>query len=296
RACAHRRARRQPASVELPPRGTRVRRTGGARTGIQRPDRQTSRRRQMARSPIGRSWRRPSCRRRDPRRDVGRRGHRANRARSSRGPGATRRHWAPSSGRRDGGDQHARDRPTGRRGCAAEKGIARRALPGGFSPGEANLVGPTHRTLSGKTVRLDSADPRRHSRHSSEPGVLMSRTSLLLACSLLGVAACAPDSAPVRELAPGAPNAITFGTVDANNTYSNVGALVVQRVSDGQIFPICTGTLIAPTVFLTAGHCTAYAETLSPGAYVVGASFANLIAWGDLTPSHPKFAAATSVV
>src|SRR5678809_921278 len=124
----------------------------------------------------------------------------------------------------------------------------------------------------------------------------MSRTSLLLACSLLGVAACAPDSAPVRELAPGAANAITFGSVDANNTYSNVGALVVQRVSDGQIFPICTGTLIAPTVFLTAGHCTAYAETLSPGAYVVGASFANLIAWGDLTPSHPKFAAATSVV
>jgi len=124
----------------------------------------------------------------------------------------------------------------------------------------------------------------------------MSRTSLLLACSLLSVAACAPDSAPVRELAPGAANAITFGSVDANNTYSNVGALVVQRVSDGQIFPICTGTLIAPTVFLTAGHCTAYAETLSPGAYVVGASFANLIAWGDLTPSHPKFAAATSVV
>jgi len=124
----------------------------------------------------------------------------------------------------------------------------------------------------------------------------MPRSLLVLACSFLGVAACAPDSAPVRELAPGLPNAITLGTIDASNTYSNVGALVVQRLSDGQLFPICTGTLIGPTVFLTAGHCTAYVESLTPGSYLVGASFSNLIGWGDLTPAHPKFAAATSVV
>jgi hypothetical protein len=116
---------------------------------------------------------------------------------------------------------------------------------------------------------------------------------------LLGLAflaACAPDSAPVRELAPGAPSRITFGTIDANNTYANVGAFVIQRVSDGQIYPICTGTLIAPTVFLTAGHCTAYFSTLTPGAFVAGVSFDTYIAWGDLTGSHAKFIPATSIV
>jgi hypothetical protein len=120
------------------------------------------------------------------------------------------------------------------------------------------------------------------------------RSLRLLGLALL--AACGPDSAPVRELAPGAPSRITFGTIDANNTYANVGAFVIQRVRDGEIFPICTGTLIAPTVFLTAGHCTGYFATLTPGAYVAGVSFANPIPWGDLTGSHPKFIAATSVI
>ena len=47
--------------------------------------------------------------------------------------------------------------------------------------------------------------------------------------------------------------AITNGTPDAN-THPNVGALVdVPRHDDPQ--PYCTGTLISPTVFLTAGHC-----------------------------------------
>jgi trypsin len=114
--------------------------------------------------------------------------------------------------------------------------------------------------------------------------------------ALAVVAACAPDSAPVRELAPAGPSRITFGTVDANNTYANVGAFVIQRVSDGEILPICTGTLIAPTVFLTAGHCTAYFATLTPGAYVAGVSFEVSIAWGALTGSHPKFIRATSVI
>lgn len=123
---------------------------------------------------------------------------------------------------------------------------------------------------------------------------MMSRSLPLLA--LAALAACAPESAPFRELAPGEPNRITFGTIDANNTYSNVGAFVVQRLSDGQIFPICTGTLIAPTVFLTAGHCTSFFPTLTPGAYVAGVSFATYIPWGDLTGSHPKFAQATSII
>ena len=47
--------------------------------------------------------------------------------------------------------------------------------------------------------------------------------------------------------------AITNGTPDAN-THPNVGALVdVAKRGDPQ--PYCTGTLISPTVFLTAAHC-----------------------------------------
>jgi hypothetical protein len=46
--------------------------------------------------------------------------------------------------------------------------------------------------------------------------------------------------------------AITYGQPDGNN-HPNVGALV--GTFDGQTFPYCSGTLISPTVFLTAAHC-----------------------------------------
>ena len=47
--------------------------------------------------------------------------------------------------------------------------------------------------------------------------------------------------------------AISYGQIDENNTYDNVGALIAE-FDDGK-FVICSGTLIAPTVFLTAAHC-----------------------------------------
>jgi len=53
--------------------------------------------------------------------------------------------------------------------------------------------------------------------------------------------------------------AITFGTEDRDNTYSNVGSILVQR-ADGSYAQFCTGTLVAPGVFLTAAHCTSYLE------------------------------------
>lgn len=55
--------------------------------------------------------------------------------------------------------------------------------------------------------------------------------------------------------------AITWGAPDVDNTYSNVGAIVVDLV-DREPLQFCTGTLIAPTVFLTAGHCTDYLDEL----------------------------------
>src|SRR5918911_5436880 len=53
--------------------------------------------------------------------------------------------------------------------------------------------------------------------------------------------------------APGA-GAITFGAPDGTG-HPEVGALLApQAFSDGT-FEVCTGTLIAPRVFLTAAHC-----------------------------------------
>ena len=45
------------------------------------------------------------------------------------------------------------------------------------------------------------------------------------------------------------------------NAHPNVGALLAPR-ADGSLRIICTGTLVSPRVFLTAGHCTSYMESL----------------------------------
>ena len=59
--------------------------------------------------------------------------------------------------------------------------------------------------------------------------------------------------------------AITFGTPDGNR-HPNVG-LLIARI-DGAYFALCSGTLVAPDVFLTAGHCTAAIEDLQADTFV----------------------------
>jgi len=54
-----------------------------------------------------------------------------------------------------------------------------------------------------------------------------------------------------------AAQAITFGQPDGND-HPNVGAMIVLE-PDGVKYLYCSGTLIAPKVFLTAAHCTAAA-------------------------------------
>ena len=90
--------------------------------------------------------------------------------------------------------------------------------------------------------------------------------------------------------------AITYGYVDSNNTYSNVGAFIVKSPS-GEIFPICSGTLITPNVFLTASHCTQYfTSTLAPAGYTAYVSFDKSIPFGNLTSTKTKLLAVQYVV
>ena len=91
-------------------------------------------------------------------------------------------------------------------------------------------------------------------------------------------------------------DAITYGFVDSTNAFSNTGAFIVVA-PDGRLFPICSGTLISPTVFLTASHCTIFFEQeLRPAGYIAGVSFDAIIPFGELTSRSTKVIAATSVV
>jgi hypothetical protein len=91
--------------------------------------------------------------------------------------------------------------------------------------------------------------------------------------------------------------AITYGFVDTNNTYKNAGAFIVKSPTTGNIFPICSGTLISPTVFLTASHCTVFFENdLAPRGFTAFVSFDNPIPFGDLTDRRTKLIPVTQVV
>jgi Trypsin len=71
---------------------------------------------------------------------------------------------------------------------------------------------------------------------------------------------------------PAAAGAITYGEPDGEG-HPNVGALVVS-LDSGNV-EVCSGTLIAPTVFLTASHCTAFVEGLGLPAGVTFDSVLN---------------------
>lgn len=91
-------------------------------------------------------------------------------------------------------------------------------------------------------------------------------------------------------------DAITYGFVDSNQTFGNAGAFIVKR-SDGQIFPICSGTLIAPDVFLTASHCTIYfTGQLVPQGFTAYVSFDSPIPFGDQTSGTTNLIPVTQVI
>jgi Trypsin len=91
--------------------------------------------------------------------------------------------------------------------------------------------------------------------------------------------------------------AITYGFIDSSNTYSNAGAFIVKSGTTGNIFPICSGTLITPNVFLTASHCTAFfTQELAPLGFTAYASLDASIPFGDLTTNSTNLLPVAQVV
>src|SRR5215216_1626095 len=87
-------------------------------------------------------------------------------------------------------------------------------------------------------------------------GVSMRRVVLLLATMALAIL-----------LASGVAQAIINGEPDRGpNAHPYVGAYVAKV--GGKLLPVCSGTLISPRVFLTAGHCTEFEIEKDRPAYV----------------------------
>ena len=64
-----------------------------------------------------------------------------------------------------------------------------------------------------------------------------------------------------------APAGAIVGGAEDGGGHPNVGALVAT-FPDGDV-PACSGTLISPTVFLTAGHCIAFTQSFGATGYAV---------------------------
>lgn len=91
-------------------------------------------------------------------------------------------------------------------------------------------------------------------------------------------------------------SAITYGFIDSSNTFSNTGAFIVKS-TNGQIFPICSGTMITDNVFLTASHCTDfYTRELAPQGDVAYVSLDQSIPFGPLTSNKTQLLSVAHVV
>lgn len=91
-------------------------------------------------------------------------------------------------------------------------------------------------------------------------------------------------------------HAIVYGYEDTTGAFANTGAFIVKAPS-GRIFPICSGTLIAPGVFLTASHCTVpFENDLMPQGFTAHISFDSPIPFGSLTSVATNLIAVQTVV
>ncbi len=118
----------------------------------------------------------------------------------------------------------------------------------------------------------------------------MRYTRHLLVLALVAVAA-------ITFITPSRVKAIVYGFMDTGNVFKNTGAFIVKSPTTGDIFPICSGTLISPTVFLTASHCTVFFENdLAPLGFRAFVSFDSPIPFGDLTSNQTRLIPVAQVV
>ncbi len=91
----------------------------------------------------------------------------------------------------------------------------------------------------------------------------MRHPAVLATLAALALAACSGGDAP---LAPTSASRIVGGTL-TGNAYPSVGALLFDYGRDGVTGDdlACTGSLISPTVFVTAAHCVVSPDT-PPGS------------------------------
>jgi hypothetical protein len=92
-------------------------------------------------------------------------------------------------------------------------------------------------------------------------------TSLALVLVAVAAVGCSDSSTTGPVAIPAAPRAIVNGS-PTGSSYGGVGALMFDYYGDGLTGDdeICTGSLISPTVFLTAAHCVADASFTPPGS------------------------------
>ncbi len=97
-------------------------------------------------------------------------------------------------------------------------------------------------------------------------------------------------------LVPRKASAIVYGFVDKNNAFANTGAFIVKSPT-GEIFPICSGTMITANVFLTASHCTvAFEQEFAPAGYTAFVSLDPSIPFGALTSNNTNLLPVAHVV